>query len=145
MKNKEKNDLANENREEIIIDGEKAAAGRLATFAAKQALLGNNVTVLNCKKVVVTGPEKAILAIYRNKRDRGGTAQKGPYFSRSPEEIIRRTIRGMLPWKKSRGREVFKQIRCYPEIPAEYQNKEKIRMKEASKPYLSVDKISRLI
>ena len=39
----------------IIIDGEHAIMGRIASFAAKEALKGEDVVIVNCNKVIITG------------------------------------------------------------------------------------------
>ena len=43
-----------------IIDGKNAVLGRLASYAAKEALKGENIIILNCEKVIVTGNRKNI-------------------------------------------------------------------------------------
>ena len=43
-----------------IIDGTDATLGRLASYAAKQALQGEEIVVLNCEKVIITGKRKSI-------------------------------------------------------------------------------------
>ena len=128
---------------EIIIDAEGAVLGRMSTYAAKQAMQGNKIIVVNCEKAIITGNQKALLEVYLNKRTRGGTSQKGPYFSKMPERIVRRTIRGMLPWKKTVGREAFKRIFCYSDVPVEYSSKEKLTFKkEVRSPYMTVKELS---
>ena len=119
--------------EEIIIDAEDSVMGRIATFAAKQALLGKKIIILNCEKAIVTGDRKMIEAEFREKSIRGGTAQKGPYFSRNPERIMKRVIRGMLPYKKQRGATAFENIKCFKGIPENYLSSEKINVKRPIK------------
>ena len=41
-----------------IIDGKGAILGRLASYAAKQALKGEEIVVLNCEEVIITGNKK---------------------------------------------------------------------------------------
>ena len=131
---------------EIIINAEGAILGRMSTYAAKQALQGNKIIVVNCGKALITGNRGALQEVYLNKRTRGGTSQKGPYFSKVPERIVRRTIRGMLPWKKTTGREAFKRIFCYNDVPAEYSNKEKlIFKKEIKSRHMTVEELSKHI
>jgi len=108
---------------EIIIDGEDAVAGRLASFAAKKALLGNKVTVLNSEKAIIVGKKNVILAKYFHMRSLGKGAQKGPYFPSRADMILRRMIRGMLPWDRTKGREAFKRVYCFKSIPEKYQSK----------------------
>lgn len=112
---------------EIVIDGSQALLGRLASYAAKQALLGHTVAIVNCKEVVISGNARSIIKSYQIRRARGGSAQKGPYFPKVAERIVKRTIRGMLPYTQGRGLDAFKRIRCYNETPLEYKEVKKIR------------------
>ncbi len=112
---------------EIIIDGENAVLGRLAGYAAKQALDGKKIEIVNSEKVIITGKKEDILEEYRKKREIGGSGLKGPFFPSTPEKILKRTIRGMLPYKKGRGREAFKRIKCYIGIPKEFEGKKMIK------------------
>ena len=41
-----------------IIDGKNTVLGRLASFAAKEALKGEEIVVLNCEQVIITGNKK---------------------------------------------------------------------------------------
>jgi len=131
---------------EIIIDAEDTVVGRMATYAAKQALMGNKISVLNAEKAIVTGKKKVLQEVMLTKKNKGGSAQKGPYISRSPEKIVKRSIRGMLPWKKTRGKEAFKLIKCYVGIPEKFASREKVSIKRRlSPPYLTVAQISKLM
>lgn len=121
-----------------IIDGTNAAMGRLASFAAKEALKGEEIAIVNCNKVIITGSRKNIEADFQQKRGRVGTLQVGPLVSKSNEKIVKRTIRGMLPdFRVGRGREAFKRIRCYNLVPKEYEAQEKIKL-EKTKPKKAV-------
>ncbi len=114
---------------EIIINGEDAVAGRLASFAAKQALLGNNIVVLNSEKAVIVGKKKVILEKYFYMRSLGKGVQKGPYIPSRPDMILRRMIRGMLPWDRTKGRDAFKRVYCFKSVPEKYQGKLKDAVK----------------
>ena len=37
----------------LVIDGEDGVLGRIASFAAKQALLGKEIKIVNCNKLLV--------------------------------------------------------------------------------------------
>ena len=39
----------------MIIDGNNLILGRVATIAAKRAMQGEPVVILNCEKMIVTG------------------------------------------------------------------------------------------
>lgn len=107
-------------KNEVIFDGSNVVLGRLASSAAKQSLLGKNVVVVNCEKVVITGNRKMVLSQYKEIRAKGGHSQKGPYFPTQPAMIVKRTIRGMLSHKEGRGAAAFKRIRCYEGLPKEF-------------------------
>jgi len=113
----------------VIIDAAEGILGRVAAFAAKQALLGNEVIVVNCNDVLITGNKKGILEKYKSLRNKAGWSLKGPKIHRSPEKTVKRTVRGMLPHKKGRGLESLRRIRCYNAVPAEFADKEKKSLK----------------
>jgi len=113
---------------EIIIDAEDSVVGRLASFAAKQALRGKNIVVINSEKAIIVGKRNVVLDKYIKKRQLGKGVQKGPHIPSKPDMILRRMIRGMLPWDRTKGREAFKRIYCFNEAPEKYKKKEKIKL-----------------
>lgn len=114
-----------------IIDGKNAALGRLASYVAKSALKGEEIIVVNCQNIIITGNKKNILENFEIKRSRVGSVQKGPKHSRKTELIVKRAIRGMIPdFRKGRGKEVFKKIKCYKDIPEEFRDLEKISLEK---------------
>jgi ribosomal protein uL13 len=102
----------------IVLDANGATLGRLASYAAKQSLLGKAVSIVNCEKAVITGGRANILSRYKEMRAKGGSSQRGPYFPTKCAAIMKRTIRGMLSHKEGRGHAAFMRIRCYEGIPA---------------------------
>jgi large subunit ribosomal protein L13 len=109
-------------REKIVIDGENAILGRLASYIAKQLLLGKKVIVVNSEKVVISGNRKNIIENYLERRNFHRVR-----FPSQPEQILKRTIRGMLSYKMGRGEEAFKNIRCYKGVPEEFEKEKKIK------------------
>lgn len=130
---------------EMLIDGSCGVLGRIATFSAKQALRGNKVIILNCDKIIISGRKKDILERYKQKRERGGDAMKGPFFPRLPHDIMRRTIRGMLQYKKVQGSKAFKRITCYPDVPEKYANQKKLTFKKDVPRFMTLGELSRLV
>ncbi len=114
----------------MIIDGTNLILGRLATFAAKSALDGNTVTILNCENVIVTGPKKSTIAKFKQRIDMGHPYH-GPFFPKTPERIVRRAIRGMLSYRQERGRKAFKRVKCYLGIPENFANAKTEKVKNA--------------
>ena len=134
----------------MIINGENLLLGRLASFAAKKALLGEEIIIVNSEKVVVSGKKPMVFRYFKAKIERGNVF-KGPFVSRMPDQIVRRAVRGMLPYKKERGRKAFKRVKCYIGIPKEYANKkyeaiEDANIKNLSTPYhIKIGTISTLL
>ncbi len=110
-----------------VIDGKGAILGRLASYVAKEALRGEDIAVVNCEEIIITGNRKSIEKNFIDKRQRVGSTQKGPKVSRLPHLIVKRVIRGMLPnYREGRGRVAFKKIKCYPRVPEEFKDSKKI-------------------
>ena len=59
----------------------------------------------------MTGSPVSIMANYHAKYELNH-ARKGPFFPRMPDQILKRTVRGMLPYQKnSSGRAALKALR----------------------------------
>ncbi len=105
----------------MIVNAEGQILGRLAAFAAKQALLGEEIIIVNAEKAIVSGKKDSV---YREEMEKFsirnlGNPRMGPFHQKRPDKFVRRSIRGMLPWKKPRGREAFRRIQVYIGIPKE--------------------------
>ena len=115
----------------MIIDAKDAILGRLSSYVAKQVLLGNKVDVINCEECVVSGRQHAILDEYIRRLHRKAPT-KAPFFYRKPDMLVKRTIRGMLPFKRSRGMNSFKNIKCHIGIPENLKNEKALTLENAS-------------
>ncbi|MBI5148310.1 50S ribosomal protein L13 [Candidatus Pacearchaeota archaeon] len=129
---------------EIVIDATNATLGRLASFAAKQALLGHKIVIVNSERAIISGSKKDILEKYKRKIKRGIGSLKGPYFPKQPEDILKRTIRGMLKYKRALGNEAFNRVICYKHIPHQYANIKKITTKAKEGKFMTLGELSRL-
>lgn len=108
-----------------IIDGTNMILGRLASYVAKEALKGEEIVIVNCGSVIISGNKKMNERKFQAKRGRVGSGQKGPKYSLDSEKIVKKTIRGMLPdHREGRGRIAFKKIKCYKNFPEKYQGKD---------------------
>ncbi len=101
----------------MMLDAENSVLGRLAAAAAKQALLGEEVTIINCEKAVITGDKKSVIED-RMELLEIGQPQQGPFVQRRPDMFVRRAIRGMLPRRQIRGREALSRVKCYIGVPS---------------------------
>ena len=98
----------------IIVEGENAILGRLGTFVAKELLKGNEVVVVNSEKVIVSGKKEVVVEKIRQKQQMGrGGSMKGPKYPKVADRLLKRMIRGMLPWDRTKGREAYKRLRCF--------------------------------
>ena len=107
----------------MVIDAENQVLGRIASFAAKKALQGEEITVVNAEKAIIVGNKKSTYKKFRGRVDMHakGNPEKGPKMSRMPDRILRRAIRGMLPWKSSRGKKALRLVKVHIGIPKELQ------------------------
>ncbi|MBM3247715.1 50S ribosomal protein L13 [Candidatus Pacearchaeota archaeon] len=117
--------------EKIYIDSDNAVMGRIVSFAAKQALQGKEVAILNCEKALISGNKSNV--IERLKLRRGINSmkpRKGPFYSKDSQLIMKRCVRGMLPdWRNGRGKEALKKIKCYKGLPEEFKKEKIIKIK----------------
>jgi large subunit ribosomal protein L13 len=127
---------------EINIDATGLIVGRLGSYAAKQAMLGHSINILNCEKAVMTGDKAQIAESYRYLIRETGQPQKGPFISRLPDRFVRRQIRGMLPHKKPRGEEAWKRILCHIGVPAEFKGKKLQTLDFAHSKHRTTSKIT---
>ena len=105
----------------MIIDANNLILGRLATVAAKKALLGEYVEIINCENVVITGNRQYIIAKFDREKPKG--IKKGPFVPKTSDRFVKRAIKRMLPFKKPRGREALKKIKCYIGVPENLKDK----------------------
>lgn len=114
-----------------VIDAEMNVMGRLCTKISTRLLSGEEVVVVNAEKVIITGSKEDIFAEYRQKKMRGKVIH-GPFFPRRADLILKRTVRGMLPWDMPRGKTAYKLLKVYVGIPKEFEAAEKIKFEGAT-------------
>jgi large subunit ribosomal protein L13 len=102
---------------DVVVDARDCILGRVASKVAQRALDGESVAVVNAERAVITGSEDDVLAKFQQRRELG--SDRGPYYPKRPDGIFKRSIRGMLPHKKPRGREALESVRVYVGNPYE--------------------------
>jgi large subunit ribosomal protein L13 len=107
----------------MIINAKDLILGRLSTHVAKEALLGTKIQIVNCQDAVIVGVKSVVFSKYKTRQART-TPIKGPFIPKTADRFVKRSIRGMLPYKKERGREAFKRIKCFKAIPESLRDKE---------------------
>jgi large subunit ribosomal protein L13 len=130
-----------------IIDAEGAVLGRLCTTIAKRLLNGEEIAIVQSEKVIVTGKKDMIKAHYKHERE-VGTYRKGPFYPRMPDRILKRTIRGMIPYQEPHGRTAFKRLKCYIGIPKEFKGKSFEKITAAEKhpaDYMTLQEVAQFL
>jgi len=105
-----------------VYDASGLIVGRLASYVAKKLLQGESVVVVNAEKAVVSGSRSGTITKVskRLKMRSHGALEKGPKRPRRPDNILRRAVRGMLPWKTPKGKTAYKRLRVCLGLPEEY-------------------------
>ena len=128
--------------ENIIIDVENCIAGRSASVVAKELLKGKRVKIVNAEKAVISGDPKNTVNIFKQRIERGDP-YKGPFYPKDPDRILKRMIRGMLPYKKPMGKRAFKGLRVYVSVPEDIKDMERIKGVESKlHTFITLEKLS---
>lgn len=125
------------------IDGENLILGRLANQVAQMLLAGESVVIVNAEKIVISGNRNDIYKRFKHRTDLAdrGNPRRGPFFPKTSDKLVRRTIRGMLPWGKPSGREAFRRLKVFEGVPAQYSDTEFVSLEKADGNNLGTHKI----
>jgi len=121
-----------------VINAEGLILGRLCTHVAKRLLNGEEIVVVNAEKAVVSGRRAQLLEFYKHRRKRGKShLTKGPYYPRMADRIIKRSVRGMVEYRKPSGRAALKRLKVYLGVPKEFASAKAETVESAKKPHLA--------
>ncbi len=109
---------------EYLIDGKGKILGRVGSTVAKRLLSGDSIFIVNAEDMLISGHPKNIVAKYKRLHDLKDKAnpEHSPYWSRRPDLFVKRIVRGMLPYKKAKGKEAYKRLKVYIGFPEELKN-----------------------
>jgi large subunit ribosomal protein L13 len=133
----------------VVIDAENMVLGRITSAIAKRLLRGEHILVVNAEKAVITGRKDDVVNKLKIRfgMKLKGNPEKGPKFSKMPDKIFKRTVRGMLPHKRAKGKSALKNLRVYIGIPKELQSQEFERIANAEnkivKRFITLEELSR--
>ena len=102
-----------------IIDATDLVLGRMASQVAKRALEGETVHIVNAEKAIISGTTKDAIRKRYMHLYHVGTYRKGPFLDRMPHRLVKRAVRGMLPYQKPSGRDALKRIQAHIGTPPE--------------------------
>ena len=91
----------------------------MCSHVAKRILIGEQIVIVNAEKVMLSGKKKSKIAEAKQFLE-VGAPERGPFHSRRPDFVVRKTVRGMIPWRLPKGKIAYKRLRVYMGIPTEY-------------------------
>jgi large subunit ribosomal protein L13 len=113
-----------------VIDAKGHIFGRLAGIVAKRILKDEEIVILNAEAIIITGAKEMVFAQFKEKVDRG-QIRKGPYYPRRADLLFKRTVRGMIPWTTTTGREAYRRIHVFVGCPEQFNDVEKQTIEQA--------------
>jgi large subunit ribosomal protein L13 len=131
-----------------VVDADGLVLGRLASevaavlrgkrrpYFAPHVDTGDNVIVVNAERIVLTSNKAEAKMAYRHSGYPGGlrSTSYATLLDEEPAELIRRSVRGMLP-KNTLGRQQLSKLHVYagPEHPHAAQKPEPLDLPEAKR------------
>ncbi|MCJ7429264.1 MAG: 50S ribosomal protein L13 [Candidatus Nanohaloarchaeota archaeon QJJ-5] len=108
----------------MIIDAQDHILGRLASHLVSELKDGEEVHVINAEKAIVKGNPQSINKKYQDKFE-AGSRDFGPYFPRNPQNLLKRTVEGMLPDTQD-GEDMRSRLKVYSGTPDDLDDAEVI-------------------
>jgi len=124
-----------------IVDAEGLILGRMCSKVAKRLLNGEEVVILNAEKAVLSGKRKSKVAEAKQFLE-VGAPERGPFHYRRPDMIMKKTVRGMLPFKQPKGKRALAKLRVYMGVPFEFKDQKAEKFAEADAAKLKGPKLT---
>ncbi len=119
--------------EVVIIDATNQILGRMCSKVVGLLKEGKKVYIINAEKAVISGPKARVVEGYKLLFNVGtlfNPYKQGIRRPRSPINIVKRTIRGMLP-KTPKGLRMLRDVKVFVGTPKDLEGKQAIRFEEA--------------
>jgi large subunit ribosomal protein L13 len=132
-----------------LINADGLILGRMASGVAKKLLNGERVIIVNAEKTVISGKKKAKVAEAKTFLEVGSPG-RGPFHYRRPDRILRKTVRGMLPFKQPKGKTALKKLKVFIGVPEDLKDQQMVTLKEAQSatlkgPYFTLAELAKEI
>jgi large subunit ribosomal protein L13 len=114
-----------------LVNADGLIVGRMCSKVAKRLLNGEEVIILNAEKAVFSGKKKSKVAEAKQFLEVGAPV-RGPFHYRRPDRFLRKTVRGMVPFKQAKGKIAYKRLKVFMGIPREFRDQQMITFEEAS-------------
>jgi large subunit ribosomal protein L13 len=99
-----------------VINADNLILGRMASIVAKRLLCGEDITIVNAEKAVLSGKKKSKVLEAKEFLE-VGYPRAGPFHYRRPDRIVRKAVKGMLPCKQPKGKQAYKRLQVYLGVP----------------------------
>ena len=113
-----------------FVNAEGLIVGRMCSKVAKRLLNGEEVIILNAEKAVFSGKKKSKVS-EAHKFLEVGAPRRGPFHYRRPDRFLRKTVRGMVPFKQPKGKAAYKRLKVFMGVPLELKDQKMITFTEA--------------
>jgi len=104
-----------------VINADGLILGRMASIIAKRLLNGEEIVIVNAERAVLSGKRKSKVTEAKEFLE-VGHPKMGPFHYKRPDRIVRRTVRGMLPYKQPKGKNAYKRLKVFIRLPEELKN-----------------------
>ena len=104
--------------------------GRMSSNIAKRLIAGEHVTVINAEKAIYSGKKKSKVAEAHLFLE-VGAPERGPFHYRRPDRMLKKTVRGMLPYHQPKGKTAFKRLKVFMGVPLDLKNQQTIQFEDA--------------
>ena len=132
-----------------LINADGLILGRMASEIAKKLLNGEKVIIVNAEKAIISGKRKSKVAEAKTFLEVGSPG-RGPFHYRRPDRMLRKTVRGMLPFKQPKGKTALKRLMVFIGVPQDLENQDMVTLKEAQAaklkgPYFTLAELAKEI
>jgi large subunit ribosomal protein L13 len=112
------------------VNADGLIVGRMCSNIAKRLLNGEHVIILNAEKAIYSGKRKSKVAEAHLFLE-VGAPERGPFHYRRPDRMLKKTVRGMVPYHQPKGKMAFKRLKVFMGVPLEFKDKQTIQFEEA--------------
>jgi large subunit ribosomal protein L13 len=119
-----------------VVNADGLILGRMASKIAKRLLTGEEIVIVNAEKAVMSGRKRSKVAEAKEFLSVGGV-NRGPFHYRRPDRIVKKTVGGMIPSKKPKGRQAYKRLKVFIGIPDDLKNQKMETVPEAQSKSLT--------
>ncbi len=113
-----------------LVNADGLILGRMASVVAKKLLNGEKVIIVNAEKAVISGKKRSKIAEAKEFLE-VGAPKRGPFHYRRPDRILRKTVRGMLPFKQPKGKNALKKLKVFISVPEDLKDQPMVSIEEA--------------